>query len=104
MKKIINMKRYDTETAEKIGGWRNGTNYTDFRYCEESLYRTPKGTWFLHGEGGPFSKYGEVSASGREKYSGATILPLTEDEAAAWLSEHDVEAFEETFPQKALDA
>ena len=33
MKKIINGKRYDTETAEKIGVWDNARSISDFDCC-----------------------------------------------------------------------
>ena len=43
MKKIINGKRYDTETAEKIGVWDNARSISDFDCCEETLYRKRTG-------------------------------------------------------------
>lgn len=60
MKKIINRKMYNTETAEKIGGYSTpGVGTNDFNYMEENLYKTKKGTFFIHGEGGALSKYAE---------------------------------------------
>lgn len=39
MKKIINGKSYNTETAIKCGSWANSNNFRDFDYVEETLYR-----------------------------------------------------------------
>lgn len=88
MKKIIDGKRYDTETAfEKIAEYSNGLGLSDFRHCNEELYRTDSGTWFLHGEGGPLTGYsrpvGNLTAGGED------ITPLTDDEARGWLERHD---------------
>ena len=104
MKRIINLKRYDTDTAELVATWSNGGSRSDFRYCSENLYRTKNGAWFLHGEGGPLSKYAETCEAGRGMRGGSQIKPFTEEDAAAWLAKHDVEAFERHFAQKAADA
>ena len=37
MKKIINGKKYDTETAKEVGYWNNGYPCSDFNHCEETL-------------------------------------------------------------------
>ncbi|MGA2661647.1 MAG: hypothetical protein ABSH34_29545 [Verrucomicrobiota bacterium] len=104
MKRILNMKRYDTEKSEMIAKWDNGGHRRDFRRCEETLYRTRNGNWFLHGEGGPFSQYASTCEAGRTKTDGEELIPFTVQQAAAWLAEHDVEAFERHFPEKAQDA
>ncbi len=104
MKRIINLKRYDTETAELVAEWSSGGSPKDFRYCSEDLYRTKNGAWFLHGEGGPLSKYAEIQEAGRSWGGGCQITPFTEEEAATWLAEHNVEAFERHFGPKASDA
>ena len=38
MKKIINGRKYDTETAKEIGYWSNGYPCSDFNHCNETLY------------------------------------------------------------------
>ena len=58
MKRIIDGKRYNTETATEIcdvsaPGFYRG----DFRYEDTQLYCTPRGGWFLAGEGGPMSRW-----------------------------------------------
>ena len=49
MKKIIEGKTYNTETALLLGDWQNLWK-GDYHYCREELYRTKKGTYFLYGE------------------------------------------------------
>lgn len=106
MKKIINGKRYDTDTAKKLANdWYS--NRTDFHYWEETLYRKNTGEYFLHGEGGPASKYaqsvGQNSWSGGEK-----LIPLSVENARQWAEDHldgdDYERIfgtvEETSPEK----
>jgi hypothetical protein len=43
MIKVIEEKRYNTETAELVFKWTNGMVGT-FQYREKELYRTKKGT------------------------------------------------------------
>ena len=96
MKKIINGKRYDTDTAKKLASdWYS--NRTDFYYWEETLYRKNTGEYFLHGEGGPASKYaqsvGQNSWSGGEK-----IIPLSVENARKWAEDHlDGDEYEKIF-------
>ena len=47
MKKIINGKLYDTDTAVYLGVWTNNLMPTDIGFHEKSLYRTNKGQYFL---------------------------------------------------------
>lgn len=83
MKKIINGKLYNTETAIEIGVWSNGHNYSDFQWCEETLYKTKNGKYFIFGEGGPLSPYTETC--GNNNWCGSSeITPLTDVEAASW--------------------
>ena len=93
MKKIINGKRYDTETATKVAD-DSYSNYGDFGYWSEEIYRTQKGNWFLRGEGGD------------ETRDGSVIIPFTKKEALAWLEAHtsDSEAYKEYFADVVEDA
>ena len=52
MKKIIDGKTYNTETAEEIGSYDNGLGARDFRHCKESLYKTKRGPGSLQGKVG----------------------------------------------------
>ena len=85
MKKVVDGKRYDTESAEFIESYEYGCG--TFQYESEALYRTPKGAWFVAGEGGPRSKYA-VALSYSEWCGGKSITPLTETEAFAWCQKH----------------
>lgn len=104
MKKIINGKRYNTETAEALAKWNNGLGPRDFNHVYETLYRTPNGNYFLFGEGGPASRY--ARAVGQNSWSGSSeIIPLTPNEAAAWCERTDsVETLEEYFSDTFEDA
>lgn len=87
MKKIINGKVYDTETAELIGEWSNGYYTNDFSCCSEDLYRKRTGEFFLHGCGGSMSKYA-VSNGNNSWGGGEKIIPLTYEAAQKWAEEH----------------
>lgn len=82
MKKIINGRLYNTDTAELIGSWNNGHYTSDFRYCEESLYRKKNHEYFLYGNGGAFSIYSK--SCGDSYRGGEDIIPMTEEEARDW--------------------
>jgi len=95
MKRIINNKRYDTDTAREVGYWDNDRTPRDFSYCEETLYQKRTGEYFLYGCGGPMSKY--ATSTGNNSWSGdSKIIPLTFDAAMKWaqknLSADDYEA------------
>ncbi len=51
MKKIINGKRYDTDTAEAVGYWDSKVGKSSFRWYEETLYQKRGGEFFLYGYG-----------------------------------------------------
>ena len=97
MKKYIDGKCYDTETAKYIGS----ASYlypSDFHYWEEKLYQKKKtGEYFLYGEGGPASKYA-VAIDQNSWTGGEKIIPLTKEEAREWAEEHlSAEKYEAEF-------
>lgn len=96
MKKIIEGLKYDTDTAEEVGSWDNGHYHGDFHQCQESMYRTKSGKFFLHGKGGPLSSYAVQEGNG---VSGSEdIRPLSEQESRRWAEEHlTVEEIEDAF-------
>lgn len=96
MKKIISGKLYNTDTARQVGSWDN--NITDRLYwVNETLYQKQRGEFFLHGEGGPGSKYAEPSGQGSWS-SGEKIIPLSYDAAQAWAEEYlDANAYQAAF-------
>ena len=97
MKKIINGKLYNTETATELGTWANAGTWRDFNHVEETLYRKRTGELFLFGEGGANTRYAErVDANSWR--GGETIIPLTYQEAAEWAEKHlDADEYQEIF-------
>ena len=104
MKRVINGKRYDTETAEMVGS-NSYSNYGDFQYWCEELYRTNQGNWFVYGEGGAKSKFARAIGQ-NETAGGNDITPLTRGDALAWLEVHNSgsDALEEYFSDVLEDA
>ncbi|MCH5337995.1 MAG: hypothetical protein J1E03_04375 [Acetatifactor sp.] len=94
MKKIINGKKYDTETATLIGEYWNG--YGDFYCVLEKLYRKKTGEYFLYAEGGALTEYAEHYDNGQSDAS--HIFPYTEKEAKNWaMKKISVDEFESLF-------
>lgn len=103
MKKVIDGKVYNTETATKVAEWDNGIFGNDFRSCSEELYKTKKGAWFIFGKGGAMSKYSE--SHGNSTSGSSTIFTVTEDEAFAWLENYnEMDAIEEYFADRIEEA
>lgn len=95
MKKIINGKKYDTDTAKMVLSW--GNNHNGFTYCHEELYLKKTGEFFLYGSGGPMSRYAQ-SCGDNCTSGGSEIIPLTEKKARKWVEEHgDADDYEEIF-------
>lgn len=76
MKKTINRKLYNTDTAEQIASINVG-EFGDPAGYEEALYKTKKGLYFLCGKGGAESKYVEED-----------IVAIDSKAAEAWLKEN----------------
>ena len=81
MKKIINGKKYDTDTAKCLLTWDNGC--TGFSYCMEALYQKKTGEFFLFGKGGPMSRYA-IHYNNNYITGGEQIRPFTEQQARNW--------------------
>lgn len=103
MVKIIDGKRYNTETATEIAHFWNGLSTQDFRNVSETLYVTKKGGFFLAGEGGPMSKYSQPC--GDMTGGGSDVIPLTKDEAYQWCEKYaDSDVIEQYFSDMIDDA
>lgn len=103
MKKIINQKRYDTDTAKEMGSWENNYLMNDFHWFRETLYQKKTGEFFVHGQGNAASRYAErVGASG---WTGSEkLVPMTWDEAREWAEEHlEADEYETIFGEVAED-
>lgn len=86
MRKIINGKAYDTETAKEVGSY-SYLYRSDSHFFEETLYLKKTGEYFLYGEGGPLSRYAKREECGMWG-SGWHISPFTEAEAREWAEEN----------------
>ena len=96
MKKVIDNKMYNTKTAKEIAHWDNGYYGNDFKNCQEALFLTKKGQYFVYGSGGPMSKYAESCGNGTS--GGEDLYLLTKKEAVTWCEEHDcIKALETHF-------
>ena len=83
MKQIIEGKTYDTDTAKRI--WSlNYSEKGDAFYWQETLYKKRTGEYFIHGEGGPISRYAKI-VSEDERAAGEKIVPITEEYAQKWM-------------------
>jgi len=103
MKAIIESKRYDTETAQRIAAWDSRHPVNDFHYEEESLYRTATGNWFLHWDGHALSS--RRLRVGSEHHPDSGITPLAEPEVLAWLEHRNLpDVIEKWFPSQIQDA
>lgn len=71
MKKIINGKTYNTDTAEFI----DSVHPKGFSNWTEELYRKKNGEYFLYIKGGPSTKYRPAKPK---------IKPLSIDEVHVW--------------------
>lgn len=95
MEKIINGKRYNTETAELIAERKD--NMGSFDYVHEELYRKRTGEFFISGEGGARSKYARRIEQNTWS-DGWAIVPITDEEAKEWLEKYaSVETYEQCF-------
>lgn len=85
MKKIIRGRKYDTETARKVGCKTEQAQYGDVDYA---LYRKRTGEYFVHAE------FSYMLDDGNPYY----IKPLSADEANEWAQEHlNADAYEAEF-------
>ena len=103
MKKSIEGKMYNTETATMVADYWNGLGSSDWTYLKEELYRTKKGAWFLYGVGGPMSRYGK--SEGSQSWGSSDIIPMDSEEAFSWCEEHNkIKVIEEYFPHMIDEA
>lgn len=80
IKRVIDGKVYDTETAEQICDCgSHGYSSRDFKWHDTYLYRTKNGAFFLAGEGGPMTMWAQQSGNGVGYGEG--IRALSEAEA-----------------------
>lgn len=87
MRKIINGKTYNTETAKEIvyAGECTGS----FGDWTEKLFLKKTGEYFLYCWGGPMSAY--ARRYGNMRTDGERIKPMTEDGVKEWLLKNDLD-------------
>lgn len=96
MKKIMNGKKYDTDTAKKIAQWSN-EEWGGLFFVIETLYRKKTGEYFLLGEGGAGTVYSVPTAGGGFAGS-AQIIPLSLDASREWaVTRLDADEYESIF-------
>ena len=84
MKKIINGKLYDTDTARMLGLDGGGDGFNSWH---EELYQKRTGEFFLYGEGGAATKYAKA-ISDNSWSGGKKIIPLSLTAAREWAEAH----------------
>ncbi len=98
MKATYGKYKFDTTTAEFQGVWENDKPKDDGLYLREELYKKHKRKspnshsrvatrYFLKCTGGKDTKYAKINKLGVFD-KGEVILPLTEEEAKAWVIAH----------------
>jgi hypothetical protein len=90
MKRVIEGKIYNTDTATAIASFDSGHHSGDFDAERETLYVTKKGSYFIAGEGGANSRW--AHHSGRGRCAGSDIVVITKSEALNWCETHKVSA------------
>lgn len=79
MKKIINGKLYNTETAEKIAESWNGLPQSDFNHLTAKLFRKKTGEFFFWFIGGALTIAAE--SYGGAMHGGEKIVPCDLEDA-----------------------
>lgn len=103
MKKIINGKLYNTDTARSIGSDFHGAYGRDLDFWREELYQKKTGEFFLHGEGGPMTKYCQQLGQ-NEWGAGEMVIPMSYASAEKWAAEHlDADDYQKAFGRISED-
>ena len=103
MKQIINGKKFDTETAEKVDYNSNTNNRTDFRYASETLYKKKNDTFFIEIENYGLGTNSIFDREDVEKLHSSitnrnSIIPLNHDQTKKWLEKNSTaEIYEKLF-------
>lgn len=87
MQRVIDGKRYNTDTAKRLGSWESDQDYQGLHHEEETLYLTKTGNYFLHGCGGAASRYNKKTST-NSWIGGEQIVPISEEYARKWAADH----------------
>lgn len=77
MKKIINGKMYNTETAKLIAHWDNNYSVSDNCYMKTNIYLKRTGEYFIHIDGNAGSRAAEYLPAYHAYTPGEKIIPTT---------------------------
>ncbi len=97
MKKIIDGKLYDTDTAKELCDLSPiGFSSSDFRWEDTRLYVTKKGAFFIAGEGNAMTRWAKTVGDTRSGGEGLQLID--EAEARDLIERHgSIELFTEVF-------
>ena len=87
MKKTIDGKMYDTDTARLVGAFTDGERERSSDYIIEALYCKRNGEYFLFDEGGMDTVYSKYDSRLGCDVAGADIHPLSFKAARMWAEE-----------------
>lgn len=90
MKRVIDGRVYNTETATEICELPCRHNPGDFGYHQTSLYLTKNGRYFLAGGGGPMSMWARA-LDGNSTGGGSGVRPLDKSEARDYAESADLD-------------
>lgn len=104
MIRVIDGKRYNTETAVEVADISGNHFTSDFKWDDTRLYRTKNGTWFIAGRGNAMSRWASP-AQGGGWCPGKGLVPIGDDEAREVLERHnETAALEQYFGDAIVDA
>lgn len=96
MKRVIEGKIYNTETATEICDISRG-NSGDFDHINAELYKTKKGAFFIAGWGGASTGFARSTSDGNGRMGADGIIPLKENEALEYCEYFAWDKVEEFF-------
>lgn len=89
MKKVIDGKTYNTDTAKLIVAKDSNLPHNDLDYWYEELYQTKDGDYFIYGEGGAASFFSRPRPSDWSG-PGEDIFPISKEIAEDYIKDHDL--------------
>lgn len=96
MKKVINTKLYDTSGSPAVASSTHGKGENAIH---ETLHRKRTGEFFLHGEGGPASRYAKPVGDGQWA-NGEELFPMSVEAAQNWVKSNVPSQYDDIFGEK----
>lgn len=85
IKRIFNGKAYNTQSANLIATYEFYPDDEPYYHCDEELYQTKKGSFFIVGTGASHTMWSKKDASIGEWRTSYSVVPLAEQEVKRWL-------------------